>query len=147
MSVGVRAAGVGDYGAVRDLLRAADLPLDGLSDTLDHFIVVEDGTGLVAAAGLEVYGRAALLRSVVVAPSRRGAGLGGLLHDGTIAMARELGVRDVYLLTETAEKFFRRCGYAVVLRDDVPTAVRGSVEFTTVCPASAVVMHHATGLA
>ena len=144
MSAGIRVARPTDYAAVCELLRSAKLPLDGLSATLENFLVALDGARLVAAAGLEVYGDAALLRSVVVAPSHRGSGLGGRLSDGALAMAHDLGVRHVYLLTDTAEEFFRRRGFALVPRADVPRSVKASVEFTTACPASATVMHQET---
>ncbi len=141
MSPTIRAAAPADYAAVCDLLRSARLPLDGLSVTLENFLVAEEGTRLVAAAGLEVYDDAALLRSVVVAPSHRGSGMGGLLAEGTLTMARDMGIRDVYLLTDTAEGFFRRRGFVVVAREAVPRGIKASVEFTTACPASATVMH------
>jgi hypothetical protein len=38
------------------------------------------------SAGLEVYGDSALLRSLVVAPSHRETGLGGLLTDAIFAV-------------------------------------------------------------
>lgn len=144
MSAAIRVATPADYAAVCELLRSAALPVDGLSATLENFLVAQDGARLVAVAGLEVYDDAGLLRSVVVAPPHRGSGLGGRLTDRAIAMARELGVRQVYLLTDTAEEFFRRRGFAVVTRAEVPRTVQASVEFTTVCPVSATVMRRAT---
>lgn len=141
MSAAIRAAVPADYAAVCDLLRSAKLPLDGLSGTLENFLVAEEDARVVGAAGLEVYRDAALLRSVAVAPSHRGTGIGGLLSEGALAMAGNRGIRDVYLLTDTAEAFFRRRGFAVVARAEVPGSVQGSVEFSTACPASATVMH------
>ena len=145
MSAAIRGATAADYGTVCELLRAAQLPLDGLPAELENFVVAEDGTQVVAAAGLELYDRAALLRSVVVAPTHRGAGLGGRLADQALSLARKLGVSDVYLLTDTAEAFFGRRGFSVVSRNAVPVAVRTSVEFTKSCPESATVMHREAG--
>ena len=141
MNAVIRAAAAADYAPVCDLLRSAKLPLDGLSTTLENFLVAEAGARVVGAAGLEVYDDAALLRSVVVAPSHRGAGMGGMLSEGALALAGDRGIRDVYLLTDTAEAFFRRRGFAVIARADVPRSVQASVEFTTACPESAIVMH------
>ena len=56
---------------------------------------------------------------------------------------RAAGIRDVYLLTTTAEHYFPRLGFACVDRECVPAAVRTSAEFTGACPASAVVMRKA----
>ncbi|HET9726048.1 MAG TPA: hypothetical protein VFP28_03965, partial [Gemmatimonadales bacterium] len=57
------------------------------------------------------------------------------LEDG-----RGAGVRDVYLLTTTAEHYFPRLGFACVGRETVPAALQASAEFTGACPVSAVVM-------
>jgi amino-acid N-acetyltransferase len=141
MKAFIRSADTADHQGVCDLLASARLPLDGLPGDMAHFLVAEDAGRIVAAAGLEVYGGAALLRSVVVAPSHRGTGLGGQLSDRALSMARDLGIHDVYLLTDTAEGFFHRRGFAVVSRADVPRSVQASVEFATACPASATVMH------
>ena len=143
MKAFIRSADTADHQGVSDLLASARLPLDGLPGDMAHFLVAEDAGRIVAAAGLEVYGGAALLRSVVVAPSHRGTGMGGQLSDRALSMARDLGIHDVYLLTDTAEGFFHRRGFAVVSRADVPRSVQASVEFTTACPASATVMHRA----
>lgn len=137
----IRAAGAADRGSVCDLLTAAGLPLDGLSDRLEHFLVAEEDGRIVAAAGVEVYGDSVLLRSVVVSPEHRGAGMGGRLSDASLVVAGKLGARHAYLLTDTAEAFFRRRGFEVIDRKDVPAAIRDSVEFAVACPASAIAMH------
>lgn len=143
MSAAIRAARVGDRDGVSELLTSAGLPLDGLSERLDHFLVAEDDGHVVAAAGLERYGDSVLLRSVVVDPAHRGTGLGARLSEAALVMALELGAHHAYLLTASAEAFFRRHGFEVVDRKDVPAGMRDSVEFAVACPASAVVMRRA----
>lgn len=145
MSLAIRTAVAADRGGVCDLLTEARLPLEGLSERLEHFLVAEVDERIVAAAGLELYHDTVLLRSVVVAPSHRGTGVGVLLSDAAMTMARALGAQHVYLLTHTAEAFFRRRGFEVVDRKDVPASIRASVEFAVACPASAVVMRRPTG--
>ena len=49
-------------------------------------------------------------------------------------------MRTVYLLTETAAEFFPRFGFRPIARDTVDPAVRASVEFTSACPDTALVM-------
>jgi len=90
--------------------------------------------------GLEVYGNCALLRSAVVDAGRRGSGLGIDLVESLLRRAGTRGVREIYLLTTTAEHFFPRFGFARISRGDVAPAVRASEEFRGACPDSAVAM-------
>ena len=77
---------------------------------------------------------------VVVAPDRRGTGLGREIVAAAEDLARADGVRDLYLLTETAVDWFPRLGYEVVDRPVATAAVGESVEFTTVCKDTGVPM-------
>ena len=140
MSAELRAASAEDYEQVLGLLRAADLPTAGLNRSLADFLVARDGDRVIAAIGLEVYGNAALLRSAVVDTSRRGTGLGGVLVSRLLEHARRRGVREVYLLTTTAERYFPRFGFTRIPREAVAPAVRVSEEFQGACPDSAVAM-------
>lgn len=139
--VRVRPARPGDYGVVAGLLEAAGLPTAGLSPSLADFLVAEADGSLEGAVGLEVYGREALLRSAVVAAGRQGRGAGSALVAGLLAHARARGVREVYLLTTTAEEWFPRFGFTRIRRDEVPAALHASVEFQGACPDTAVIMH------
>jgi amino-acid N-acetyltransferase len=105
-----------------------------------RFLVARDGGALLGCVGLELYGEAALLRSLAVAERSRGVGLGAALADAALEDARRRGVRSLYLLTTTAEGFFARRGFERIARDEVPEAVRGSAEFGALCPASAACM-------
>jgi len=130
----------GDAPAIRALLGRAGLPTAGFRDCGDEMVVARRGTDVVGCAGLDVRSGGALLRSVAVAADCRGHGLGMKLTEAALARARQLEVRAVYLLTTTAEHFFPRFGFEPISREDVPASVRLSVEFTTACPASAIVM-------
>ena|SRR5436309_706765 len=126
------------------LLERTQLPLDGLRDHLATTIVVRQDGRVVGSAALELYQGAALLRSVAVDPGLQGRGLGCALTEAALRLARERGVAEVYLLTTTAATFFPKFGFRETSRDAVPEAVKASVEFTTACPASAVVMRMTT---
>jgi N-acetylglutamate synthase-like GNAT family acetyltransferase len=143
VSIVIRRADATDRDVVRDLLNAAGLPLDGLSPQLEHFVVAESDSRIVAVAGLEQYEDSVLLRSVVVEPSHRGTGIGVTVAEAALARAGQLGARHAYLLTDTAEHFFRRRGFEVIERTEVPPGIRNSVEFAVACPASATVMRRA----
>ena len=136
----VRTAEAEDLPAVLALLGRADLPTAGVADAFSHFIVAESEGRLIGAVGLELYGGSALLRSAAVEESWRGSGVGRVLVDRALDMARQHRIEDVYLLTTTAEHYFPKFGFACVSRDAVAEEVRSSVEFQTACPASAVVM-------
>jgi amino-acid N-acetyltransferase len=94
----------------------------------------------VGSAALELYGNAALLRSVAVDQNLRGQGLGQQLTRAALDLAGQHGVETVYLLTETATDFFPRFGFQPIARSAVAPAVQQSVEFTSACPASAAVL-------
>jgi amino-acid N-acetyltransferase len=135
----IRPATAADWPAIADLLTTADLPLDGADQHLDDFYVaVRPDDALAGVAGLEVYGAAALLRSVVAAA--RGQGLGQALVQHVLDAARARGIRQIVLLTTTAADFFPRFGFHRIERGAAPTAVQVSREFQDACPASAVVM-------
>jgi amino-acid N-acetyltransferase len=136
----VRPAKPDDYAAVAGLLAGAGLPTAGLSPSLTDFVVAAAGDSLVGAVGLEVYGAAALLRSAVVADQARGRGVGAALLDRLLEHARARGVRQVYLLTTTAEDWFPRFGFTRIARQAVPAALHASAEFRGACPDSATVM-------
>jgi amino-acid N-acetyltransferase len=136
----IRGALSSDFEAAAALLRRSGLPLNGLAEHFSHALVAEERGVVLGCVALEIYGKAALLRSLAVAEDRRGEGLGERLAAASLAAAKAAGVRDVYLLTETAEKFFPRFGFAVEERSLAPQVLGRSEEFRTACPASAVMM-------
>jgi amino-acid N-acetyltransferase len=129
-----------DAAAILSLLERCGLPTTGLVDHLGETIVARRNGRIIGSAALELYADGALLRSVAVDPRERGAGFGHRLTEAAIARAEARGVAALYLLTTTAEQFFPRFGFAKIDRTDVPSTVRDSIEFTSACPASAIVM-------
>jgi len=141
MPLDITPAAPTDLPAILALLDASRLPRAGIEDHVASTLVARQDSGVVVGtAALELYGGAALLRSVVVAATLRGQGLGAALTTAALALARQRGVRSVYLLTETAGRFFPRFGFHAINRADVDVAVLASTEFTTACPKSAMVM-------
>ena len=135
----IERAGPADLPAIEAFLSAAGLPLEGAAQAFETGVVARDDA-VVGAAGVERYGSVGFLRSVVVAPERRGAGIGHDLVAAAEDLARSEGVRELYLLTETAVGWFPRLGYAAVTRDEAAAAVGRSIEFTTACAETAVAM-------
>jgi amino-acid N-acetyltransferase len=136
----LRAATHDDLEAVREMLLSAGLPLDGVEDNFADFIVAEEERGIAGVIGVERYGSVALLRSAAVFPDARGTGVGGRLVRELLDRASAQGVREIYLLTTTAEEYFPRFGFTRSTREEVPEPVRASREFQGACPDSAVVM-------
>jgi len=127
--------------SVQTLLREAQLPASDLTAAhLEHFIACGSDKALDGVVGLEVYPPHALLRSLAVASAKRGNGLGQALLAEAERYAQERGAREIYLLTTSAESFFRLAHYARVERDHVPQAIRGTTQFASLCPASAALM-------
>src|SRR5690606_41298252 len=92
-----------DMKDVRALAEKLDWPLAQLPDeAFYNFLVLHNETGFVGCVGLEVYGEAAILRSLAVKEDARGVGYGWLLADSAVAEARHRGGKRVYMLTEHA---------------------------------------------
>lgn len=129
-----------DIPAILALLAHNGLPVDGLADHIATTLVARHAGRVVGSAALETHVDGVLLRSVAVAPHLHHQGLGRELTSRALRLASELHAPAVYLLTTTAEGYFPRFGFERITRDEVPESIRTSVEFTSACPASAVVM-------
>ena len=126
---------------VQRLLADAELPTSDLDDGDEvQWVGMRIEGQLAGIAGLEIYGKVALVRSVVVTPSYRGHGFGKALVVSVENIALQSGVQEVYLLTETAEGYFERRGYRSHSREEAPPAIATTTEFAEVCPASAAFM-------
>ena len=128
-----------DRPAIEGLLTEGGLPLDGLEMALSTAVVARAVGGVVGCAAIEPYGSIGLLRSVCVAPTMRGTGLGGRLVAAAESLAEAHGIGELYLLTETAIGWFPRLGYEPAERSSVPAALANSPEFTGACPESAAI--------
>ena len=137
----LRVATDSDLPAIERLLASSGLPIAGVGEALRGFVVAESNREIVGVVGLEMCcDEYALLRSTAVAPDWRGTGLGRRLVTHAIAEAESRGIKALYLLTTTAERYFPSFGFVKTQRDAVPDEVKRSVEFREACPASATVM-------
>jgi len=142
----IDAATRSDHTSIVVLLQDTNLPPDGIESHLDNFLVIrhpESVAGpqsLVGSVGLEIYGESALLRSLAVHPDFQNRGLGTKLVDGITEVAKRKGIKNLFLLTDTAEEYFKEKGFVVVSRDLVPEDMKQSIEFTTLCTSSPSLM-------
>lgn len=136
----IRPATEHDAPAIRALLQENGLPTADLLDARPEFAVACEGNRIVGVGGLERFGEIALLRSIAVVPDRRGSGIGRAIVEHLERRARDCGVAEIVLLTQTANGFFERRAYGPIERRLAPAAVQATEEFRSLCPASAVCM-------
>ena len=125
---------------IETLLQNCDLPFEDCKEQLDNFYGITSGNDLIAIGALQIKGPVALLRSVAVLEGNRGKGLAFRMTQHLLEVARTNGVRDIYLLTESAEHYFTRFGFQAVERNSVPAYVQSTRQFESLCPASAQAM-------
>lgn len=125
---------------VRRLLESNELPTADIETSAIHFFeaVVEGET--IGVGGFELYGSAALLRSVAVESSMRDQGYGTQLCRELETRIGERGCDTIYLLTDDARGFFERFGFEQCDRTAAPEDVRESREFRDLCSSTAVCM-------
>ena len=137
----IRRAEHSDRASVQELLTAADLLVLPQWMRLANILVAVDEDGaVVGAIGLEVHQRRGLIRSAVVSAEIRNRGVGSELVYGAITRANELGLREIFVLTETAAPFFARFGFREVSRSSVPDEIRRTSSFAKECPETAAVL-------
>lgn len=122
------------------LLAQGDLLTEDLPAGLPDFVIAKDEETPVGVAGLESFGPVGLLRSVAVDPAHQGKGIAAQLIDRLLATADASHLHELYLITNTADGYFTRYGFAPVSRDTVPEAIQQTQQFSGLCPSSAIVM-------
>ena len=105
------------------------------------FLVMREAAQVVGAVGFKMRAARAVLRSLVVLPTLHRQGRGAALVAAAEQLAVRRGMDDMYLLTTTVPAFFALLDYLRVERASAPPAVQQTVQFSTLCPASAVCMH------
>jgi amino-acid N-acetyltransferase len=117
---------------IEKLLSAEWLPPFQIAEFLETFWVLDADGRVLGGAGLEVYGPAGVIRSVVVHPSLRGQGLGDLLSRAAIAEASKRGVERLYLFTGDKAPFWSRFGFEQCALEDWEPAVRESWQWQAI---------------
>lgn len=129
---------------LKSFLEASNLPHEDLNiekiGSHSFVFYVEDSGQFLGSGGLEYYGHAALLRSVAVESSARGKKIGQKIIADLKLRAKNKGLRQLFLLTETAPEFFSKIGFHEIDRTSAPDSIKSSTEFLHICPTSAVCM-------
>ena len=139
-TISIQKAVAGDFDAICALLSADHLPASDINPLLHNFFIAVEDTEIIGVIGMDKYGSAGLLRSAVVKASHRCIGVAAALVNQLLAAARQSGVNTLYLITNTAEKYFEKKGFEQIAREAVPATVLQSKEFNGLCPASSVIM-------
>ncbi|MDR1828882.1 MAG: arsenic resistance N-acetyltransferase ArsN2 [Methylobacteriaceae bacterium] len=131
--------------AFRDALAAEHLTVDDLGEPNQMFFAAATLDDVVVGyGGYQRRGSLALLRSLTVLPGFRGKHLGASLT--ALILHRALmqdRLTEAWLLTMTAAPFFRKIGFKTMDRKDVPEDIRGSTQFSSLCPVSSTLMRKA----
>ncbi len=143
-TIKIEGAKISDLEEIYALLKLVDLPTEGVKENIDYFLLlirqVDTLEEIIGCVGLEMYDQYALLRSAVIHPDHQGKNYGKQLTSAIIAFAKLNGISQLFLLTETAENFFKKLGFFKIDRSRVPEIVKASIEFTTLCDESATTM-------
>ncbi len=101
------------------------LPRTKLSvcEHLQSFIVAHDGQKVVGVAGLHIlWEDLAEIRSLAIAESAKGLGVGKRLVLSLVDECKRLGIKRALALTYQKE-FFLKCGFQVVAKESLPQKV------------------------
>jgi amino-acid N-acetyltransferase len=129
-----------DLEGIKALLLANELPTAGVDDHWKTFLIARDGGTMVGCGGAEAYQFAALIRSIAVDAAYRSHGIGRRLVRQLLDRLASRGLREFYLLTTTAEEYFKKRGFKPIDRDEVHPQLLSSREFQDACPTTAVCM-------
>ncbi len=138
--MGFRKAQDSDLAAIEALLNVSGLPFEDCHKHLSQFLVYDEASKILGVGGAEIYDEVALLRSIAVHSEHRGLGLARSIFLGLKTELLKQGVQDLYLLTDSAELYFKHLGFAQIERDKVPQEIKQTEQFSTLCPSSASVM-------
>lgn len=129
-----------DVATIKDLLVSNKLPTDGVDEHWKTFVVARDGMRIVGCGGSEAYQFAALIRSIAVADDYRSKGIGRRIVRQLLDRLASRGIREFYLLTTTAQDYFKKRGFKPIDRDEVHPQLLSSREFQGACPTTAQCM-------
>ena len=126
-----------DIAQIKRLLGDNDLPIQDVEYVPAQFFLLFRDNQLVGMSGIERFGLAGLLRSVVIKEPFRNNNLGMELVLKTIQEAKKMKIHRLYLLTTTAERFFKKIGFTNADRSKAPKSIQTTNEFSNLCPESA----------
>ncbi|AUD06567.1 arsenic resistance N-acetyltransferase ArsN2 [Spirosoma pollinicola] len=143
MALYIEPAQLADKAAIIALLEQGHLLTEDLPTRLADFVIAKEEGRPIGVAGLERFGLVGLLRSVAVDPQYQGQQIAAQLVSRLMETAQASSLENVYLITNTADRYFERYGFQIVNRQEVPAAIQQTQQFSELCPSSAIVMKRA----
>jgi amino-acid N-acetyltransferase len=134
-------AEVKDLPEINRLLNSEQLPqVDPDEFTAYYFKSSNEKGQINGAIGLEIYGMYGLLRSLVVDKNFRNQGIANLLVNQVISISRDIRLKEVYLLTSTAENYFLKKEFKPADRKQAPEEIKACKEYSSICPSTSMLM-------
>ena len=132
----IRHAQSNDIEQIKSLLQANDLPVVGVAQHWKNFLVADKQDCVLGALGAHYDDKKALLRSFAVNGGQRNSGIGKELLQSMLLEMQSRGIKEVFLLTETAANYFIREGFVAICRAEIPQNLLKESGLDQACPCS-----------
>ena len=129
-----------DIEKIENLLIEHHLPVNDILKYIDNFVVSEQKNNIIGVGGYENLGEIALIRSIVVSQEYRGQSIGANIYRLLEEKIKHIGIKEAYLLTETATDYFKKLGFTLKERASLPEAITITKQFRELCPSTAIIM-------
>lgn len=140
MDINYRTAEVSELSEIIILLDNNNLPTADISSSDIKLFVGDYNNSIIGVIGIEIYSRIGLLRSLAVDDNFKNLNIGKTLVINLLSYCKQNYIESLYLLTETAERYFEKFGFITIDRSIVPETIKQSKEYKEICPVSAVIM-------
>jgi N-acetylglutamate synthase-like GNAT family acetyltransferase len=134
METMIRMATEQDLPILVNFLEEANLGTDGLAETVEYFLVMEDGNGrLRATLGVEPFGENGLLRSLVISAGMTDHDI-LMLFEQILRLTKEKNISNLFLATNKVESvpFFQMLGFHTVDVERLPGDLYQSEHIKTI---------------
>jgi len=93
---------------------------DEVATNIRSYVLAKDGDKIVGYGALHIHSmRLAEIRSLIVSSNYRGQNIGKDIVDFALLEAKELGVKEVLVLTYLAD-FFKKIGFVEIPKESIP---------------------------
>ncbi len=129
-----------DLEKAKKLLSENDLPIEDIEESTIQLFTAKEDNNIVGIIGLEQYNKTGLLRSFAVRDNYKNLKIGRNLLEHLFEYCKNNSISDLYLLTTTAEKYFEKFIFFKIDRENTPTIIKNTKEFSSICPVTAIIM-------